>query len=256
MDIKKGEVIDFRVPPDMKPYAARVIKFMDDLITLSLEREKPPAIKIGCSIIITYNDMDFRADVESYSAGILKAAILWSDVREYFRVDDFIQIIAKKVEDTGICMRSRIFSGCRINVSDELTPDESINPVLWKMLVDIHSKLGLILERLNPDSESLMNVESKLVNISAAGICFVMDEKVEKGDMVEIKMFLHDVLPVGIATYGRVIRAVDSGNGQYNVALSFKDIEDEIKEEIIQYTLRRQREILKRQKRHKGIVLD
>lgn len=249
MDIKKGDTISFRLSDGNEDHFAKVANYEYDLITLSLDKKQHFAIKKGDSILIRYKDMDFRAEVESCSSETVKASILWSDIREYFRVDDFVQIIAKKVEDTGICTRSRIFSGCKINISDELTPDESINPVLWKMLVDIHSKLGLILERLNPDSESLLKAERRLVNISAAGICFIMDEKVEKGDVVEVKMFLPDAHQyVGIATYGSVVRASEVGCKQYKVALSFKDIEDEIKEEIIQYTLRRQREILKRQK--------
>ncbi len=252
MDIKKGDVIYFKLLKDSEPYSARVAGFEDDMITLSLEKEPQDSISKGSSIFIIYDENDFRAEVESYSSGILEAAILWNEVREYFRVDDYIQIAAKKVEDIGVCMRSRIFAGYRINVSDEPVPDETINPVLWKMLVDINSKLSFILERLNPDSKSLLNVESRLVNISAAGICFVMDERVDKGDLVEIKMLLPDISSVGIATYGRVLRVVDAGCGQYRVALSFKDIEDYIKDEIIQYTLRRQRDIIKRQRKSKG----
>lgn len=252
MEIKKGNKITFRLSDALEDYNAEVAGYEDHLITLTFDKAIPLAISKGSSIIITYNDMDFRAEVESFSSGTLTATLLWSDKREYFRVDDFIQILARKVEDHGACMRSRIFSGYKINVPDELTPDESINPVLWKMLVDIHSKLGLILERLNPDSESLLKAEIKPVNISAAGIFFVMDEEVKKGDLVEVKMLLPDVLPIGIATYGRVVRAVDAGCGQYKVALSFEDIEDYIRDEIIQYTLRRQRDILARQKKNKG----
>lgn len=248
MEIKKGDLINFRLSPDSQPYAATVAEFEDDLITLNLEKGYPEDINKSSSIIITYNNKDFRADIVSCSSGMLRAAILWSDVREYFRVDDFIQIIANKVEDTGACMRSRIFSGWTLDVSDKLTPDDTISPVLWRMLLDIHSKLNLILERLDPDSQSLMKVESRSVNISAAGISLVMDEKVEKGDLVEVKMILPNIPPVGIATFGRVVRATDDRCGRYKVALSFSDVEDYIKDEIIQYTLKRQREILKMQR--------
>ncbi len=251
MEFKIGEEIYFRLLPDMNLYSASVIEYNNKSIILKLRKEQPAVIKKGSNIILTNNEMDYRADVEYFDSGVLKAVFLWNEKREYFRVDDFLQLLAKKVKDNGLCIRSRIFSGYGINISDELTPDETINPVLWKMLVDIQAKLALILERFNPDSESLLKVESKSVNISAAGICFTMDEKVEKGDLVEVKMFLPDIHPVGITTYGRVVRAIDDGCGQYKVALSFKDIEDDIRDEIVQYTLRRQRDIMKRQRNNK-----
>lgn len=251
MKIKTGEEIYFRLLPNMYPYGGLVTAINDNLITLKLQKQMPVAIAKGDYIILTLNETDFYAEVEDYTGMVIKANLLWTEKREYFRVDDYIQITAKKINDIGGRRRSRIFAGYGIKTSDELIPDESINPVLWKMLADIQTKLSLILERLNPDSESLLNIESNYVNMSAAGICFEMDEKVEKGDLLEIKMLLPLYPPVGIVTYGRVIRAVDTGKGQYKIAVSFADIEDEIKEEIIQYTLSRQRDIMKRQRKNR-----
>ncbi len=251
MKIKTGEEIYFRLLPDMYPYGGVVTAFNDNSITLKLQKEMPAAIAKADYIILTLNEIDFYAEVEDYNGRLIKATLLWTEKREYFRVDDYIQIVAKKIKDTVGYRHSRIFAGYGINISDELTPDESINPVLWKMLVDIQTKLSLILERLNPDSESLLNIESTYVNMSAAGICFEMNEKVEKGDLLEIKMLLPLYPPVGIVTYGRVIRTVETGRGQYKIAVSLGDIEDEIKEEIIQYTLNRQRDIMKRQRKNR-----
>lgn len=251
MKIKPGEEIYFRLLPNMYPYSGVLTAFNNNSITLKLQKEMPSAIAKADYIILTLNETDFYAEVEDYKGGVIKANFLWTEKREYFRVDDYIQIVAKKITDKGGCRRSRIFAGYGIRTSDELIPDESINPVLWKMLVDIQTKLSLILERLNPDSESLLNIESTYVNMSAAGICFEINEKVEKGDLLEIKMLLPLYPPVGIVTYGSVIRAVDTGKGQYKIAVSLADMEDEIKEEIIQYTLNRQRDIMKRQRKNR-----
>jgi len=253
MDIKTGEKIFFKILPATEIHNSTVITAKGNSLTLKLQNDITPPPSKGTSIIVTYNDFDYYGEVEYFDGAVMKANILWTEKREYFRVNDFFQIVAKKVTGDELCFRSRIFSGGSINVTDELIPDETINPVLWKMLVDINSKLGLILERLNPDSESLLKAESKAVSISGAGICFAMDERVENGDMVEVKMLLPNIVPIGIVTYGKVVRVTQSECGQYNVALSFKDIEDEIRDEIIQYTLKRQRDIMKRQRMKKGL---
>lgn len=250
MEIKPGDEIYFRLLPDMHPYSSVVVA--SDVNSLTLKpQEVNPRIAKADYIIISHNENDFYAQVENFNGGVMKISLLWTEKREYFRVDDSIQIVAKKIKDTGWISRSRIFAGYGIKTSEELIPDESINPVLWKMLSDIQTKLSLILERLNPDTESLLNVENKSVNLSAAGICFEMDEKVKKGDLIEIKMLLPLYPPVGIVTYGRVVRAVDTGEKQCKVSLTLADVEDEIKDEIIQYTLNRQRDLIKKQRKNR-----
>ncbi len=248
MKIKQGEEIYFKLLPDMKIYNGTVITSKNNSITLKLQKDILKGIAKGNYIIITHQDNDFYAEVEYFDGSTMKTNLLWAEKREYFRVDDFIPVVTKKVKDNGQCRRSRIFSGYGTTVQNELVPDETINPVLWKMLLDIQAKLGLIIERMSPDSQSLLGVESKNVNISAAGICLVLDEKLSKGDLLEIKMLLPNYPPIGLVIYGRVVRSTEIEDEQYKTAISFDDIEDEIRDEIIQYTLRRQRDIMKKQK--------
>ncbi|MCX8030430.1 MAG: PilZ domain-containing protein [Thermodesulfovibrionales bacterium] len=251
MKISSGDEIYFKILPDLEIYRGTVDSYNDNLISIKTAKNIKIKISTGSCILITHREKDFYADVESFQGGILKAKFLWSEKREYFRVDDYIPILIRKIENDDRCRKSKIFSGFGIKVQDELVPDESINPVLWKMLVDIQTKLGLILEMMNPDSQSLLKAESKHVNISAAGICLILDEELGLGDLVEIKMSLPNYPPTGILTYGRVVRSLKIGHGQYKTALAFHNIEDDIRDEIIQYTLKRQRDIMNKQ-RQKG----
>jgi c-di-GMP-binding flagellar brake protein YcgR len=77
---------------------------------------------------------------------------------------------------------------------------------------------------------------------------FAIDEKVEIGDVIEIKMLLPSYPPIGILTYGNVVRVNDAGNGQYEIALHFLDMEDEVRNEIIKYAVKRQRDIIRKQR--------
>jgi c-di-GMP-binding flagellar brake protein YcgR len=46
--------------------------------------------------------------------------------------------------------------------------------------------------------------------------------------------------------YGSVVRAEDAGEGETEIALQFTDIDDELRDEIIQYALMRQRDIIRK----------
>lgn len=170
------------------------------------------------------------------------------EVREYFRVNDIFPVLSRRVTGDVPGRKSKVFAGYSMEVSDVDISDETINPQLWKILVDINTKLGLVLKKLELESEGLIKAEDIPVNISASGMRFKMKERVALGDIIEIRMLLPTYPPVGILTYGNVVEARDLGNGEYEVASRFSDLDDEVRDEIIQYTLNRQREILRKQK--------
>ncbi|MFN3480715.1 MAG: PilZ domain-containing protein [Thermodesulfovibrionales bacterium] len=254
--IHEKERIEFRLLNDAKRYEAIVLSSDDNRISFK-SQEPPIEILKGKSIVVTIRSEDqiseYYAEVYDIEGDMVMARWMWEKSRQYFRVDDAFPVDLKKVENIPI-KRSRVFLGYpaeRENVEVE-APDETISPKLWKLLTDINTKLSLILEKLQFDEEGFIKAEMRHVNVSASGIKFRVDEKVEIGDTVEIKMLLPTCPPTGIITYGSVVRSKDLGNGQYEVALHFTDIEDEVRDEIIQYTLKRQRELIRRQRQQKG----
>lgn len=255
--IHNGERIEFRVLPDARRYQAVVLHCDDERISFQT-RETPVEISKGRSIVITIkrgNQLnDYYIEVSEIKGDIITAKWLWEKSRQYFRVDDAFPVDLRKIEDTIPVKRSRVFLGypAERKETEVEAPDETISPRLWKLLTDINTKLSLILEKLQFDEEGFINAEVRHVNVSASGIKFRIDEKVEVGDTVEIKMLLPTCPPTGIITYGSVVRSRDLGDGQYEVALHFTDIEDEVRDEIIQYTLKRQRELIRKQRKQRG----
>ena len=61
-------------------------------------------------------------------------------------------------------------------------------------------------------------------------------------------MLLPTYPPVGVTTHGKVVRVNQTGDGEYEIALHFSEMDEEVKDEIIQYALQRQREIIRKQK--------
>lgn len=254
--IHDGENIEFRLLSDSKRYNATVLSSNDERVSFRAEA-LPFKLSEGKNIVVTirredrFNDL--YAEVSEVTGDRITAKWLWERSRQYFRVDDAFPVNIKKVKDIP-AKRSRVFLGYPAEREDiEIeAPDETISPKLWKLLTDINSKLSLILEKLQFDEEGFVKAEVRHVNVSASGIRFRLDEKVDPGDTVEIKMLLPTCPPTGIITYGTVVRVKELEDGQYEVALHFTDIEDEVRDEIIQYTLKRQRELIKRQRQLRG----
>jgi|WetSurMetagenome_2_1015567.scaffolds.fasta_scaffold249848_2 hypothetical protein len=167
--------------------------------------------------------------------------------RDSFRVHDVMSVKARKVSgDETPYMRSRVFTGFSIEASDTGSSDETLQPQTWKILVAINKKLDLIMERLHLESEKFLAAENRQVNLSESGMRFAIDERVEADDIIEIKMILPAYPPVGILTFGKVVRVAARGDNTYDIAVHFldTDIDSKVKEEIVKYLIRRQREML------------
>ena len=167
--------------------------------------------------------------------------------RDSFRVSDILSVKASKVsEDELPFMRPRVFTGFSIEESDTGSADATLQPQVWKMLIAINKKLDLIMERLHLDSEKFVAIENRQVNLSESGMHFAIDERVATGDIIEIKMILPAYPPVGILTFGKVVRVNSRGDNTYDIAVHFleTDTDSKVKDEIVKYLLRRQREIL------------
>ncbi len=250
MSLNSGDQISYRLMPEISRYHATVVSSDENHLVLRLADESPAAIHRGKYLMITEPDTDVEHynEVTSWDGRTIHLRRMWTGKRGYFRVDDVFPVIHRKVDEDGLRLESRIFSGYGISHDELEVPDESIDPRLWKMLVDINAKLGMILERLNPESEGLCRAESIPVNISASGIRFTLAYKVEIGDILELKMLLPVYPRVGILTHGTVVRVEELDNGNFGTSLRFVDLVDEIRDTIIQYTLKRQREIIRRQR--------
>jgi hypothetical protein len=250
--LNPGEQVHYRFMQETDIHNARVISIKDDTLTLCISNDAPANFPEGLHVMVSNENLDFYTEACSREGTTLQLKMIWSEKREYFRVDDIFPLIIKKVCSTSACRTSRVFSGFSQDVPSMDLPDESIHPQLWKILVDITIKLSLVLERLLLESEGLIKAENKEVNVSAAGMRYTTEEKIEVGDVIEVKLLLPTYPTVGILTYGDVMRVLDLGNGEYEIGLRFTDMDDEVRDELIQYTLKRQRELIRKQRGQRG----
>ncbi|MDI6800538.1 MAG: PilZ domain-containing protein [Thermodesulfovibrionales bacterium] len=252
MELKSGDKVYYRISQETEKYGATVVSMYDEDIVLEVFKEAHPNFSAGQYLRISGPDYEYYTEVIDINGNVLRLKRMWTEKREYFRIDDVFPVIVSKSAEDSPCKKTRILSGYGMDISETDVPDDSISPRLWKMLVDINTKLKLIMERLQLEKEGLVKAPQKEVNLSASGIRFVVDEKIEVGDTVEVKMLLPTCPPVGINTFGTAVRVKEMGNGKYELALRFADIDDEIRDEIIQYTIKRQREIIRKKRKQKG----
>lgn len=246
MSINSGENVFYRLVGERTEYPA-TIRFCDeDVMVVDTNIEKCPKIAHGQYIVVFSKDENYNAEVISSKGCSLKLKRLRTDKQEYFRIDDFFPVVARKI-DKDFSPKNSVISIAYGNetVSFE-RPDESIHPKLWEMLVVLNDKLNLILDRLNLESD-VIEAAPQNVNISASGIRFTMNEKIEIGDILEIKMLLPSVPLMSILTYGNAVSVKKTDAGTYSVALQFIDMDTDVRDRLIQYNLNRQREIIRRQ---------
>ncbi|HYA86325.1 MAG TPA: PilZ domain-containing protein [Nitrospirota bacterium] len=250
MGLRSGDQINYRLMPDIDLYGATVLSVDEKTMELRTEADAPAIVKNGQYVMINELDSDIEhySEVTFWDGRSLRLRRMWTGKRGFFRVDDVFPVTYRIVDVTERCTGSRIFPGFGLEADELDVPDETVSPRVWKMLVDINAKLEMILERLNKESEGLSRAQSVPVNISASGIRFFIDQPVEIGSMLELKMLLPLYPPVGVLAHGVVVRIEASVGGRYETSLCFIDLVDEVRDIIIQYTLKRQREIIRRQR--------
>ena len=98
------------------------------------------------------------------------------------------------------------------------------------------------------EGEGLVKADSIPVNISASGMRFALKDRPVMNDILEVRMLLPAYPTVGVLVHGRIVRLEELEHGGYDASLHFIDLNDDVREVIIQYTLKRQRELIRRQR--------
>jgi hypothetical protein len=257
MGMDKGESVFCRPLPSVEQYKAVILSHKGDDLVIKADGAHPMAFSRGQQLMVSSAEVDYFTEVVEADGENIQLKCLGADRREFFRIDDIMPVIVRKVEGDINVKKSKVISEFGLEMSNLRTymvdvPDETISPVLWKMLVDISTKLGLILDRLTLESAGLMQAEETEVNISAAGIKLKVKEEYSQGDFMEVKMMLPSSPPMGIVVYGQAASVARLPGGQYDLSIHFFNVEEDVRDEIIQYTLKRQREVMRKHRGHKN----
>ncbi|MBF0458132.1 MAG: PilZ domain-containing protein [Nitrospirae bacterium] len=253
--LTKGDAVTCKLIPKIERYETSIFSVEGDAVVLYVDDVTAGQFRKGQHIMVSTDAADYYTEVSSIEGKYVHLRWLGTEQRDFFRVDDCLTIVVKKLKAISPNKKSKIISEFGKEMSNLRSysvdiPDETVSPVLWKMLLDIDMKLGLILDKLSLEKEGLVDAEEKEVNISASGVRLSYPCQFEKGDLVEVKMLLPSSPPVGLIVYGNVIMSAALDAGDCEVSITFINVGEDVRDEIIRYTLNRQREMLRKQRDH------
>ncbi|RMG58894.1 MAG: PilZ domain-containing protein [Deltaproteobacteria bacterium] len=171
--------------------------------------------------------------------------------REFSRVDARLPIEVRVVPDEEKeKIGSRVFGFTYMEEPEPL--GEMEDSVIGEWLRYINRKLDTILNLLTVRNEDLNNIPFRDVNIGGGGLRFTSEEAYQEGQILELKMIIPLIPPLVLYVYGEVVRS-EVKEGKRETAVKFIAMDEVVREEIIRYVFRKQREIL-REKRERGEV--
>jgi hypothetical protein len=168
------------------------------------------------------------------------------NLREYSRVDAVIPIEIRVVPPPER-QNIKCFVAGEKSIPEIPTPNDVNDPVLAEWFNMLNAKLDAIVRLMAVQNETIPCISQKRVNISGGGLSFDTPERYKIGDMLEIKMVLPVTLTSTLFVYGEVID-VRARDDYFQTAVKFITIDDEIREHIVQFVFKTQRDLLRHNK--------
>ena len=168
------------------------------------------------------------------------------NLREFSRVDAVIPLevrLVSPVDRTNI----RSFIAGEASLPEYQIPPEVEDIALAEWLKMLNAKLDAIISSLAENGEKVPVISQKLVNISGGGLGFDSAEKYQLGDILEIKIMLPITPVYTLYIYGEVVD-IRSNDERYHTAVKFVTIDDEIRDHIVKFVFKTQRDILRKKR--------
>lgn len=163
--------------------------------------------------------------------------------REYSRVDVYIPVSFRLVPDEERqLVKSRISGEAVLADFHQIPPLEHHPQREWMNL--LNAKLDMIIEILTLQSEGFHSLPFKFVTLSGSGMSFSSQQGFSPGDLLEIKMMLTLHKPAALYLYGEVVKVQRQTSGHF-IAVCFKQIDDDIRDRIVQFAFEKERELLR-----------
>jgi hypothetical protein len=189
---------------------------------------------------------------------------LRNERREFFRIDDSIQVSYRLISSDELPESieehlqeiDRLTVMTRLqNISQHLSAPlhriEQRDPDVADYLKALDEKINLLGQSFLAEETELLDRPSSAVNLSAGGIAMDVSEKLEVGDLVEIKLLL---LPsyIGIVAFGEVVDIEQTIGGDmaypYHIRINFNLIRSSDQDALIRHITRRQGEMLRQRR--------
>lgn len=181
------------------------------------------------------------------------------DRREFFRMDDEVNLsfellteeeVPKRVDKLAFGLTDSLTVMTRMSsISQQMTATlhriDQREPDIADYLRGLDEKIEILAQSYLSKNSELTNLPKQIVNLSAGGIAFMVDEAIVLGTPLEVKLLLFPSY-TGLLVIGRVVSCDSSATGGYQIRIDFEYIRDNDRDALIRHILRRQGETLRR----------
>jgi hypothetical protein len=167
--------------------------------------------------------------------------------RQYSRVDVYIPMECRLVneEEKGLA-KSRV--SIEVTLADfKLLPPVENHPQI-EYLNLLNNKLDRIIHVMSLQYKGFHSLPFNFVSLSAQGMKFSSQQQFSLGDIIEFRIILTLNQPTALYVYGEVIRLGGQKNA-YFVNVRFTEINDAIRDKIIQFVFETERTLLRERTR-------
>lgn len=176
--------------------------------------------------------------------------------RRYFRLDDTMNLHVRCLEasdaDWSSYVTPDVLSNCTLSSALELVSQDAHTlmarlekgaPEVADYFKIVETQLGLVAQAIANLHPAVNQIDTRPVTISAAGLAFRHDTALNRGQRLELRLFLSSSMLV-MGVMGRVIHArhiIDDNTAQpFSIGVEYHGLRDEDRELLIKHVLKRQ----------------
>jgi len=185
------------------------------------------------------------------------------DRRRFFRIDDAVNLYYRIVDEQTVLSASNtsddVLSSCSLVTALDVLGQES-RAVMYRIekkdsevaeyLKLMDSKINLLAQAVLQQSNDMSESKVCNTNLSASGLAIEVDSEIEKGEFIEVKLFLSSCVSV-ILLYGKVVyckQNTQTVSSSYQVGVDYINLKDDDREILIKHIVKRQMQQIRENK--------
>jgi len=185
------------------------------------------------------------------------------DRRRFFRIDDAVNLYYRIVDEQTVLSASNtsddVLSSCSLVTALDVLGQES-RAVMYRIekkdsevaeyLKLMDSKINLLAQAVLQQSNDMSESKVCNTNLSASGLAIEVDSEIEKGEFIEVKLFLSSCVSV-ILLYGKVVyckKNTQTGSSGYQIGVDYINLKDDDREILIKHIVKRQMQQIRENK--------
>lgn len=189
---------------------------------------------------------------EDFSFDMVSEAVSDGDDSHFIEFRAYFEIVKAEPAKTGDYryrinkINNRFRSALTTHIKKIITDEDLTNQYMFRMLMQIDSKLDELLDSMRSDDDLEGLTDRKVVSLGGGGLAFSYDRgDVQKDDLFYVQSMPKNGSGINFAAMCRVTDVIDTGENSICEA-SFEYMDESTKETIIHYIFQKDREHLKR----------